>query len=88
VEPSPEAKKYFQIGVDLLRDPDGAQQEAALKAFRRAYDISPSWKILGNLGLSALELERYTDGIPAYERYLASGATRSIRRSATRSNAI
>ncbi len=36
----------------------------------RAYTMSPSWKILGNLGLSAMKLERYTDGIAAYERYL------------------
>jgi hypothetical protein len=72
-EPSEEAKKYFQIGVELLQDPDGARYEEALKSFRHAYDISPSWKILGNLGLSALKLERDVEAIDAYDRYLSAG---------------
>jgi hypothetical protein len=75
VEPSEEARKYFQTGVELLQDPDGARYEEAFKAFRRAYEISPSWKILGNLGLTALKLERSTEAILAYERYLSEGGT-------------
>jgi Tetratricopeptide repeat len=75
VEPSEEARKYFQTGVELLQDPDGARYEEAFKAFRRAYEISPSWKILGNLGLTALKLERSTEAIAAYERYLSEGGT-------------
>lgn len=74
-EPSPEARKYFQIGVELLQDPDGARYEEAFKSFRHAYDLSPSWKMLGNLGLSALKLERDTEAIEAYERYLAAGGS-------------
>ncbi len=74
-EPSEEARKYFQIGVELLQDPDGARYEEALKSFRHAYELSPSWKILGNLGLSALKLERDTEAIDAYERYLAAGGS-------------
>jgi len=73
VEPSDEARKYFQIGVELLQDPDGARYEEALKSFRQAYQISPSWKILGNFGLSALKLERCVEAIDAYERYLSGG---------------
>jgi hypothetical protein len=75
VQPSEEARKYFQTGVELLQDPDGARYEEAFKAFRRAYEISPSWKILGNLGLTALKLERSTEAIAAYERYLSEGGT-------------
>jgi len=75
VEPSDEARKYFQTGVELLQDPDGARYEEAFKAFRRAYEISPSWKILGNLGLTALKLERASEAITAYERYLSEGGT-------------
>jgi len=71
VEPSAEAREQFGIGVSLLQDPDGARYEEAFQAFLRAYTATPSWKILGNLGLSALKIERYTDGIEAYERYLA-----------------
>src|SRR6478735_4921453 len=70
VQPSPEARQQFQLGVALLQDPDGARYEDAFKAFMRAYRISPSWKVLSNLGLSAMKLERYTEGIEAYERYL------------------
>jgi hypothetical protein len=73
VQPSAESKEQFRLGVSLLQDPDGARYEEAFKAFMRAYRLSPSWKILGNLGLSAMKLERYTDGIAAYERYLAEG---------------
>jgi hypothetical protein len=74
-EPSDEARKYFQIGVELLQDPDGARYEEALKSFRHAYEISPSWKILGNFGLSALKLERCVEAIEAYERYLSAGGS-------------
>ena len=71
VEPSAEAREQFNVGVSLLQDPDGANYEEAFKAFLRAYTATPSWKILGNLGLSALKIERFVDGIEAYERYLA-----------------
>jgi len=71
VEPSAEARQQFEVGVSLLQDPDGARYEEAFKAFLRAYTATPSWKILGNLGLSAYKIERYSDGIEAYERYLA-----------------
>jgi hypothetical protein len=74
-DPSDEARKYFQIGVELLQDPDGARYEEALKSFRHAYEISPSWKILGNFGLSALKLERCVEAIEAYERYLSAGGS-------------
>src|SRR5258706_16405608 len=63
VEPSPEAREQFNVGVSLLQDPDGANYEEAFKAFLRAYTATPSWKILGNLGLSALKIERFVDGI-------------------------
>ncbi len=74
VEVSDKARELFSVGVALLQDPDGARYEEAFRSFMHAYESSPSWKILGNLGLCALKLERYTDGIEAYERYLAAGA--------------
>lgn len=74
---SARARELFSVGVALLQDPDGARYEEAFRAFLQAYEESPSWKILGNLGLCALKLERYTDGIEAYERYLAT-ATESL----------
>ena len=68
-----EARKHFNAGVSLLRDPDGARYEEAYREFKAAYEASPSWKILGNLGIAAMKLERDGDAIAAIERYLSEG---------------
>lgn len=70
---SDEARQHFNAGVALLRDPDGARYEEAYREFKVAYDISGSWKVLGNLGLTAMKLERDGEAIQAFERYLAEG---------------
>jgi hypothetical protein len=72
-EVSPEARAKFKAGVALLQDPDGARYEEAYLAFKAAYAISPSPNILGNLGLSAMKLERDGEAIEAYTTYLAKG---------------
>lgn len=72
---SDEAKKHFKAGVDFLNDPDGARYEEAYREFKKAYGISPSWKILGNLSLSAMKLERVGEAIEGYEKYLSEGGT-------------
>ncbi len=72
---SDEAKKHFKAGVDFLNDPDGARYEEAYREFKQAYGISPSWKILGNLSLCAMKLERNGEAIDGYERYLKEGGT-------------
>jgi hypothetical protein len=68
-----EARAKFRAGVALLQDPDGARYEEAYLAFKAAYAISPSPNILGNLGLTALKLERDGEAIEAYTGYLAKG---------------
>jgi hypothetical protein len=73
-EISETAKAHFQAGVSLLQDPDGARYEEAYREFRSAYAASPSWKILGNLGICAMKLERDGEAIEALEKYLADGA--------------
>lgn len=73
VEVTPEARAKFKAGVALLQDPDGARYEEAFLAFKAAYAISPSPNILGNLGLSAMKLERDGEAIDAYTTYLAKG---------------
>lgn len=70
---TPEAKAHFQAGVSFIDDPDGARYEEAYREFKAAYGISPSWKILGNLGLSAMKLERDGEAIQAFKRYLSEG---------------
>lgn len=67
---SPEAKEHFAAGVALLQDPDGEKVEEAYREFKTAYDLSGSPKILGNMGLCAMKLERDGEAIDAYARYL------------------
>jgi tetratricopeptide (TPR) repeat protein len=71
---SPDARAHFAAGVNLLQDPDGARYEEAYAEFKTAYQISPSWKILGNLGIAAFKLERDGEALAAFEKYLAEGA--------------
>jgi hypothetical protein len=68
-----EARAHFTAGVNLLQDPDGARYEEAYVEFKTAYAASPSWKILGNLGISAMKLERDGEAIDAYKKYLSEG---------------
>lgn len=68
-----EARAHFAAGVNLLKDPDSPRYEEAYSEFKAAYAASPSYKILGNLGLSAMKLERDDEAIQAYKKYLADG---------------
>jgi len=68
-----EARAHFTAGVNLLQDPDGARYEEAYVEFKTAYAAAPSWKILGNLGISAMKLERDGEAIDAYKKYLSEG---------------
>jgi hypothetical protein len=70
---SEEARLHFSAGVNLLQDPDGARYEEAYREFKAAYRASPSWKILGNLGISAYRLERDGEALAAFEQYLQEG---------------
>jgi len=65
-----EARKHFQTGVLLLQDPAAPRYEEAYREFREAYSLSKSPKVLGNLGLSAMALERDEEALAAYEQYL------------------
>ena len=65
-----EALRHFKAGVAHLEDQDGARYEDAYSEFKRAYDLSRSPKVLGNLGLCAMKLERDGEAIAAYTRYL------------------
>ncbi len=68
-----EAKSYFQNGVDLLNDRVPNYQDAFVQ-FKLAYEKShKSWKVLGNLGLCALKLERDGEALAYYREYLSRG---------------
>jgi len=72
---SKEAQDHFKAGVSFLQDPDGARYEEAYREFKAAYAASPSWKILGNLGIAAMKLERDGEAIEAFRKYLAEGGS-------------
>jgi len=65
-----EARRHFQAGVNLLDDPDGARYEEAYHAFHKAFALSRSPKVLGNIGFCSLKLERDGEAIDAYTTYL------------------
>jgi hypothetical protein len=67
---SDEARNHFAAGVALLQDPHAPRYEEAYREFKAAYAASPSYKILGNLGLCAMKIERDEEAIAAYEAYL------------------
>ncbi len=67
---SEEARTHFAAGVALLQDPKAPRYEEAYREFKTAYAASPSYKILGNLGLCAMKIERDAEAIDAYEKYL------------------
>jgi hypothetical protein len=69
---SDEAKLYFRNGVELIQSSPPNYQDAYYQ-FRLAYEKSRSWKVLGNLGLCALKLERDGEALDAYSEYLKSG---------------
>src|ERR1041384_2551839 len=62
---SDEAKLYFKNGVELIQQSPPNYQDAYYQ-FKLAYEKSGSWKVLGNLGLCALKLERDGEALPAY----------------------
>ena len=73
IEITENARQLFRAGVALLQDPDGARYEEAYQQFKAAYVESPSWKILGNLGYTAMKLERDGEAIDAFRGYLDQG---------------
>lgn len=73
VEITEKARRLFEAGVDFIQDPDGARYGEAYRSFKAAYEESPSWKILGNLGISAMKIERDGEALDALEAYLEAG---------------
>ena len=69
---SEQAKLYFGNGVELLQSSPPNYQDAYYQ-FKLAYKASNSWKVLGNLGLCALKLERDGEAFQYYTEYLQQG---------------
>ena len=75
----PAAKEHFKAGLAYADDPSGPKWEEALKEFRAANATSPTHKLLNNIGLCALNLERDGEAIEAFEGYLAGGAEADLK---------
>src|SRR5688572_30509548 len=73
VKVSENASRRFSQGVRYLQSQDPGRYEKAYREFKAAYADSPSWKILGNLGIVAHELERDGEAIAAFREYLQRG---------------
>lgn len=71
---SEEAKGYFRNGVELIQGSPPNYQDAYYQ-FKLAYEKSGSWKVLGNLGLCALKLERDGEALDHYTNYLKQGGS-------------
>ena len=65
-----EARERYKRGLQLSKEEN---YEAALVEMQRAYELSPTYKILYNLGLIHVHLGDYAAGLDAYKRYLAEG---------------
>lgn len=70
-----DARRYFKNGVDLITGSAPNYQDAYYQ-FQLAYrESAQSWKVLGNLGLCALKLERDQEAVHYYELYLDKGGS-------------
>lgn len=67
------ARLHFANGVELL-GADTPNYQDAYRQFELAYEKSGgNWKVLGNLGLCALKLERDGEALKFYQEYLEKG---------------
>ncbi len=64
------ATQAFEEGVTLFKD---GYHEGAVKKFRQANELKPSWKIQYNIGQCEAALKRYGLAIEAFEQYLGEG---------------
>jgi hypothetical protein len=72
------AQRHFDAGIAYVDDPTGSKWEEALTEFRAAYAESPTWKLMNNIGLCALNLERDGEAIEAYKEYLSHGGEKGL----------
>ena len=64
------ARGHFKQGVELAK---AGSYEAALAEFKQAYQLSPHFSVLYNIGQAELALERPGLAVETLRRYLAEG---------------
>lgn len=72
-----EASEHFQRGVEFSKDGDF---EAALVEFKRAYELSPNYRVLYNLGQTSRELRDYAGALKSFQQYLKEGGNDVAKR--------
>lgn len=65
-----QARDAYDKGTELFQDGDYA---GAARAFRRANELKPNWKILYNVGQAEAAAKHHGLALEAFERYLAEG---------------
>ncbi|GAC1351037.1 MAG: hypothetical protein NVSMB1_00250 [Polyangiales bacterium] len=65
-----EARSHYERGLKLF---DDADYEGARVEFERAYELSPTFRVLYNTGLCYRQLNNYVAALKALERYLKEG---------------
>jgi hypothetical protein len=65
-----EARRHFQVGVSEAQA--GAYREAVIE-FTRAYELSPNFAVLYNLGMAQAALGDAAAAMTTFDRYLAEG---------------
>ena len=65
-----EAGAHFDRGATLYMEGDYA---AALVEFKRAYDASPAWQVLFNIGQCYFQLRDYANALVTLQRFAAEG---------------
>ena len=65
-----EAAEHFERGVQLFKE---QAYRAAVVEFQRAYDLSPDYRLLYNLGRAKQQLQDYLGASRDYEAYLTRG---------------
>jgi hypothetical protein len=76
--PSREAGKHFQRGVDLYNDGDF---RGALVEFKKAYAVWPRANVLYDIGQTEFQLLDYAEALKTMERYLAETGPNAAHRS-------
>jgi len=64
------AKQFYEQGIRYYEQGDN---RAAAEAFREAYKVRPSWKILFNIGQTEAAAGHYGLAVEAFEQYLVEG---------------
>ena len=64
------AREHYQLAIELYQAGD---YEQALVEFERAYKLSPNYRVLFNIGQTAITLRNYPLALRSFEQYLEDG---------------